>query len=78
MDEHTIKKRKYLSKVFEISKKSSGMLVPLIEIVKSYPICELDVFFSKINNAETDLFITFSDKCGRNNGEFVQYIMHKF
>jgi hypothetical protein len=74
MDEHTIKKKKYLSKVFGISNKVPELLVPLIEIVKAYPICELDVFFSKISITESELYAIYSEKCGCNVAEFVRYI----
>jgi hypothetical protein len=50
------------------------MLVPLVEIVKTYPIYELDVFFSRINNTNADLYVLYSEKCGHNNAEFVRYI----
>jgi hypothetical protein len=78
MDEHTIKKRKYLSKVFEISEKTPQMQAPLIEIVKTYPICMLDVFFSELMNDNTSLFIIYSEKCGGDNAEFVKHITQYF
>uniref|UniRef100_A0A6C0BTD3 Uncharacterized protein n=1 Tax=viral metagenome TaxID=1070528 RepID=A0A6C0BTD3_9ZZZZ len=74
MDEHTTKKRKYLNKVFRLQ----GMFVPLIEIVKAYPINVLDELFLKIEHLRlsgSDLYNSYKNKCRENNAEFVNYIL---
>ena len=75
MDEHSIKKRRYLNKLFSISQGLPGILVPLVEIVKAYPIDVLDAFFDKINQSGSELYIIYKEKCNKNNDEFVQYIL---
>jgi hypothetical protein len=76
MDEHSIKKKRYLNKIFSISAGIPGIMVPLIEIVKAYPFDVLDVFFSKINQCGSDIYLVYGDKCNRNNETFVQHILN--
>jgi len=76
MDEHTIKKRLYLNKIFTISAGIPGIMVPLIEIVKAFPINILDEFFSKITLVGSDLYQVYKDKCSKNNDAFVRYILN--
>lgn len=75
MDEHSIKKKRYLNKIFSISAGTPGIMVPLIEIVKTYPIDVLDAFFDNINQSGSDLYGVYRDKCDNNNDEFVQHIL---
>jgi hypothetical protein len=76
MDEHSIKKKLYLSKIFAISAETPGLLVPLVEIVKAYPIDVLDAFFSKINQSGSDLYLVYKDKCHENNDELAIFILN--
>jgi len=76
MDEHSIKKRRYLNKLFAISQGLPGILAPLVEIVKAYPIDVLDAFFDQLNKCGTDLYLVYKDECDKNNDEFVQYILN--
>ena len=75
MDEHSIKKKRYLRRVFAISQRIPEILVPLVEIVKAYPFDVLDVFFTKINKCGSDLYIVYRDECKKNNDEFVKYVL---
>jgi hypothetical protein len=75
MDEHSIKKRLYLNKIFTISVGIPGIMVPLIEIVKAFPMDILDEFFSKITLVSLDLYQVYKDKCNKNNDTFVRYVL---
>jgi len=76
MDEHSIKKRRYLNKIFTISAGIPGIMVLLIEIVKAFPINILNEFFSKITLMGSDLYQVYKDKCNKNNDTFVRYILN--
>jgi len=76
MDDHTLKKKKYLSKLFAINAGLPGMYVPLVEIVKTYPMNVLDELFSKIERTDSDLYYIYKTMCNQNNAEFVRYIIH--
>jgi len=75
MDEHTIKKKRYLNRLFIITSELPGMLAPLVEIVKAYPMNVLDELFFKMEHSGTDLYNIYKTKCNENNAEFVRYII---
>ena len=78
MDQHTIKKNRYLNSLLTISKGVPGILVPLVEIVKAYPMEQLDVLFAKIhqlNFTGSDLYVVYMETCGKDNAEFVRHMM---
>ena len=78
MDEHTIKKNRYMSSILTISKGVPGTLVLLVEIVKAYPMDQLDELFAKIhqlNLTGSDLYVVYKDECGKDNAEFVRHMM---
>jgi hypothetical protein len=75
MDEHSIKKRRYLNKIFTISAGIPSIMVPLIEIVKAFPMNILDEFFSKITLVGSDMYQVYIDKCSKNNDTFVRYVL---
>lgn len=78
MDEHTIKKNRYMSSILTISKGVPGTLVLLVEIVKAYPMDQLDELFAKIhqlNLTGSDLYAVHKETCGKDNAEFVRYMM---
>lgn len=75
MDEHSIKKKRYLRGLFAISQRIPEILVPLVEIVKAYPMDVLDKFFANINKYDLDLYVVYKDKCRKNNDEFVKYVL---
>ncbi len=78
MDQHTIKKNRYMSSILTISKEVPGILVPLVEIVKAYPMEQLDELFAKIhqlNLTGSDLYVVYKEICGKDNAEFVRHIM---
>jgi hypothetical protein len=76
MDEHSIKKKLYLDKLFAISAEMPKLLVPLVDIVKAHPINVLDQMFLNINQISSlELYHVYKDKCQCNNDKFVAYIL---
>ena len=78
MDQHTIKKNRYMSSILTISNGVPGILVPLVEIVKAYPMDQLDELFAKINQHNltgSELYVVYKDECGKDNAEFVRHMM---
>jgi hypothetical protein len=67
-----------MSSILTISKEVPGILVPLVEIVKAYPMEQLDELFAKIhqlNLTGSDLYVVYKEICGKDNAEFVRHIM---
>lgn len=75
MDEHTIKKKRYLNRLFAITARFHEMLTPLVEIVKEYPIDVLDELFSKMEHSGSDLYIIYKTECNEKTPDFVTYII---
>ena len=75
MDEHIIKKKKYLSKIFAITSGVPTMLAHMVGIVKTYPIDVLDVFFSRVNVSGLQLYNIYNTICNKDNDEFVKYVI---
>ena len=75
MDEHTIKKKKYLTKIFAITSGFPSMMAHMVEIVKAYPIYVLDLFFSRINVSGLELYNIYNTTCNKDNDEFVKYVI---
>jgi hypothetical protein len=78
MDEHSIKKQRYLNTIFAISKGFPDILVPLVEIVKTNTLSTLDIFFdmiSLLNVTGSELYDIYKTKCTENNDEFVKHIL---
>jgi hypothetical protein len=75
MDEHTIKKKRYLNRLFTITARLPDMLAPLVEIVKAYPIDVLDELFFKMEHSGSDLYIIYKTECNENTADFVRYII---
>ena len=75
MDEHTIKKKRYLNRLFAITARFPDMLAPLVEIVKAYPMNVLDELFFKMEQSGSDVYMIYKTKCNENNAEFVRYII---
>jgi hypothetical protein len=76
MDEHTIKKKRYLNRLFAITSRFSDMLAPLVEIVKAYPVNVLDELFFNMEHSGSDLYIIYKTECNENTAYFVRYILN--
>ena len=78
MDEHSIKKQRYLNTIFTLSNGFPDILVPLVEIVKTTSMTTLDAFFEKIsqlNLTGSYLYEIYKTKCEKNNTMLVNYIV---
>jgi hypothetical protein len=78
MDEHSIKKQRYLNTIFALSNGLPGILVLLVEIVKANNIATLDTFFEKIsqlNLTGSVLYDIYKTTCDQNNTMLVNYIV---
>jgi allophanate hydrolase subunit 1 len=78
MDEHILKKNRYMSSILTISKGVPGTIVLLVEIVNAYHMDQLDELFAKIHHKNltgSDLYVVYKETCGKDNAEFVRHIM---